>query len=703
MSHMEYSSFIKKIIESYMNNNKKEYFQKLRFYSNINKNVDILKDLELENDNNEKYITYNKNIIDNKINEKYKSMLADKGVKNQYIYTNEFIKFYPDDILRAINKINPNKATSWDYIPNKIVSIIKTKKDEYMRVINDLTEFYNQLFNNNNKIPDKIITSRLFCLNKDASLPGNIDKIRPISIYGPLMKICEKVLLEHLMIFITNNKILNKKQTGFIPKLGCEINLARLKQRVNDVLKLPGLNQKYLLFIDLKNAYDSVDHNILFTKMRNLGAPIRLINSIAKIYSFAKMKINDIILNVNRGVLQGSILSPMLFNIYINDLIDILDKNVFEILAYADDIAIICKDKEQLLKAMDIIDNWANNNNIKINKNKSGIIILQHNNNKDKNINGYPLKNQYKYLGITFNYNLDPTNHLYNINRKLSEYLKRNQWLLKKYFSAKSLMQIANYYQISKLTYGMCIFIDEKNIMESLEKARMKYIRSIINIKDNVKSNLLRLVLCMPRIEYNLFNRLINVIEKYEKHFNEKLPIFNIIINAFNIRTGADKINNKKIRYEIIKQRNIENIALFEGININNNYINFFNKYYYRFCDKRDNLMIKFLVNYGFFESRLFPICKYCGKNNSRSHIIKECKEKFFVDVRKEYGEKIRAFLGRNDKEFDLEKGIMDIYFKPKDKDVKLGLIILKEYITKIYVERPKNEGDDGDDAGKNK
>ena len=113
--------------------------------------------------------------------------------------------------------------------------------------------------------------------------------------------------------------------------------------------------------------------------------------------------------------------------------------------------------------------------------------------------------------------------------------------------------------------------------------------------------------------------------------------------------------------------------------------------------------MIKFLVNYGFFESRLFPICKYCGKNNSRSHIIKECKEKFFVDVRKEYGEKIRAFLGRNDKEFDLEKGIMDIYFKPKDKDVKLGLLILKEYITKIYVERPKNEGDDGDDAGKNK
>ena len=45
-------------------------------------------------------------------------------------------------------------------------------------------------------------------------------------------------------------------------------------------------------------------------------------------------------LNINRSVLQDSFLSPMTFNIYISDLIDILDKNVFEILAYSDDIAI---------------------------------------------------------------------------------------------------------------------------------------------------------------------------------------------------------------------------------------------------------------------------------------------------------------------------------------------------------------------------
>ena len=124
-------------------------------------------------------------------------------------------------------------------------------------------------------------------------------------------------------------KIINKKQIGFIKGCGTEINLLRLRQRVYDIKKVKTKYTKYLLFIDLKNVYDKVIHKKLFLKL---------------LYSKAKLKISNDSenINVNNGVLQGSIISPMLFDLYINDLINELDKNSFEVLAYADDLCVLC-------------------------------------------------------------------------------------------------------------------------------------------------------------------------------------------------------------------------------------------------------------------------------------------------------------------------------------------------------------------------
>ena len=473
-------------------------------------------------------------------------------------------------------------------------------------------------------------------------------------------------------------------------------------------MRLPGRDQKYILFIDLKNAYDSVNHVRLFNKMRKYNAPEKLVNTIAKIYSYAKMKVNLNLpaMNVNRGVLQGSILSPMLFNIFINDLIDLLDKNVFEVLAYADDIAVICKDKEELIKAMKLIDQWANENYILINKKKSGILVLCNPTNRDTAIEGYPLKNQYKYLGVTLNSYIDPSNHIFNVNRKLSDYIKRNEWLLKSYFSPKSLLLLANYYQMSRLSYGMCIFIDVKEIMESLEKARVKYFRSILGCKDNIKSNLLRLVFCLPRMEYLLFNRLLNVIEKYKYHFNENPYIFYDIVEAFNKRTNANKIKNIEHRYEQIKWCIIKATAKEENIEINREYMNVSQKNYYRYPDRRDIFVSRFFMNYGFFEKRLFPKCKYCGRENSRTHVVNECEYEFFKELREEYKKKIIKLISdkknRGDNnannnlnivDFNLEKALLDLYFKPT-KEIKIykSLELIKEFTAKFYIERPRED-----------
>ena len=76
------------------------------------------------------------------------------------------------------------------------------------------------------------------------------------------------------------------------------------------------------------------------------------------LYSSARISINinDSSINVNRGVLQGSILSPFLFNLYINDLIEKIKKVAFEVLAYADDIAILCSCEKEINLVIDVVD-----------------------------------------------------------------------------------------------------------------------------------------------------------------------------------------------------------------------------------------------------------------------------------------------------------------------------------------------------------
>ena len=138
------------------------------------------------------------------------------------------------------------------------------------------------------------------------------------------------------------------------------------------------------------------------------------------LYSKAKLKIssNSENINVNNGVLQGSLISPMLFDLYINDLINELDNNSFDVLAYAHDLCVLCDGRNQLYNVIKIIDKWSILNGIKVNKNKSGIMILINDIKEKDNIEGYPIIKEYKYLGIVIDNKLNIKKHIDNIDKK---------------------------------------------------------------------------------------------------------------------------------------------------------------------------------------------------------------------------------------------------------------------------------------------
>jgi len=177
-----------------------------------------------------------------------------------------------------------------------------------------------------------------------------------------------------------------KAQLGFVKGLGCDVNIMRLRQRVYDHKFLRTKEEKNIIFIDLKVAYDSVNHKKLFEKMKKKGYNTEIINAIKVIYTSAKMRLNTMQkhININKGVLQGGILSPWLFNIYIDDLVRSLKDINFDVLAYADDIAVICRNREELDKVIDLLEEWSNIDEIAVNKKKSGILVI-HNDRNDTN------------------------------------------------------------------------------------------------------------------------------------------------------------------------------------------------------------------------------------------------------------------------------------------------------------------------------
>ena len=143
--------------------------------------------------------------------------------------------------------------------------------------------------------------------------------------------------------------------------------------------------------------------------MREKGFNETIINSVKRLWSNLKLKIDYLSdeININRGVPQGSLISPILFNIFIDDLIRLLGEKAFEVLAYADDVAVICLRESELENVVKVLEKWSLKNKMVINHKKSGIMYLFTFKQAEGTKYGFPLVNYYRFLGVWINKHLN--------------------------------------------------------------------------------------------------------------------------------------------------------------------------------------------------------------------------------------------------------------------------------------------------------
>jgi len=228
-------------------------------------------------------------------------------------------------------------------------------------------------------------TAEIITIPKPGKDTTNTESFRPISLLSTMSKLMEKVVQCRFQYFLEKEDKLTVNQAGFRKGRSCTEQVSRIIQTIYDGFQTKPSTRTLVTYIDFTKAYDKVWRSKLYVKMDKMGFPAcatRWVRSLmSDRYSYVKWRGTKS--NKRRfdfGVPQGSVLAPLLWLIYVNDILEDLppeERELIMISLFADDIALIvqgvtlqiCEEKMQRL--LNVVEKWAETNKVEISLNKT--------------------------------------------------------------------------------------------------------------------------------------------------------------------------------------------------------------------------------------------------------------------------------------------------------------------------------------------
>ena len=357
------------------------------------------------------------------------------------------------DVLRELKALNPKKAGGPDNLTPRLL------KEVAHELYKPLTALFNKSIEEA-KFPGGWKFAKVIALFKKGSrfLPENY---RPISLLNCFGKIFERIIYNQMVRFINKHNILYIRQFGFRENFSTTLALIDLIDKIQFALD----RNEYVIgiFLDIKKAFDSINHDILLQKLEHYGFRghfqlfMRSYLSNREQYTLIN-GCNSEKCSIKYGVPQGSILGPLLFLLFINDLQNATDDA--ESRLFADDTSAILTDKnlDRLIhraqSSMLEIQNWFIANRLALSIGKSNFMLFHK---KQAHVNipdelhigteSIPRVKKTKYVGMMIDENLTWEHHISEICNSLVKYFGV-------FYNIRNFINI----QLARTIYYACIY-----------------------------------------------------------------------------------------------------------------------------------------------------------------------------------------------------------------------------------------------------
>ena len=271
-----------------------------------------------------------------------------------------------EEVGNIVKSLASNKSVGLDRIPNEFYRFAPNS------ILVWLTVFFNSFISHGylpNSITSVSIVPLLKCKLKDSS---QSDNYRPIAIATAISKVFENILLNRMVDYLETSN----NQFGFKAGHSTDLCIYAIKEVIGYYRDLN--TPVFICFVDIKSAFDRLSYWCLFVKLLDRGMPFYLVRILQYWYCSQQLYVRwgsacSTAFRMGNGIRQGSCLSPLLFNVYVDDLNHRLNSSGIGChiagkptnnFAYADDLAIVCPSTCALNELLSICQLFANDHHI---------------------------------------------------------------------------------------------------------------------------------------------------------------------------------------------------------------------------------------------------------------------------------------------------------------------------------------------------